>query len=409
MEQSGEIGIYSEVGRLKRVLVHSPGSEIEHITPDLMKKLLFDEIPYLKVAREEHRKFVDVLRENGSEVIELSDAIAEIIKDAALKETFIDSFLQSSMISGKGKMLALKDYLLGIGDALTLVNKMMTGIFNKEIAHSDFLSFGDVFEEDTPFATAPMPNLYFTRDPSSVIGRGRSINCMNHKIRKRESIFTDLLFEHHPAFGKLSSPIYYEKKENASIEGGDILVLSDRVLLIGISERTEPLGIERLAENIFSSDENFDTVLAMKIPNKRAFMHLDTVFTMLDRNSFIIHNEIESSLKVYSIQKKEDGTLAYRDEGKLLKEILERYLGLNEVRLIQCGGGDSIIAPREQWSDGANTLAIAPGELIVYERNYVSNRILEEAGMKLHKIPSSELSRGRGGPRCMSMPLLRER
>ncbi|MDO4772109.1 MAG: arginine deiminase [Bacillota bacterium] len=408
METSCKIGIYSEVGTLKRVLVHTPGKEIENITPDLMQRLLFDEIPYLKIAREEHNAFVNVFQQNGTEVIELTDAIAEIIKDPSIKEDFIDKFIRETLIRGEGKKHAVKDFLLQLSDEKILIEKMITGIFKKEIEVSEILSFADVVNDDYPFITDPMPNLYFTRDPAAVIGKGKSINCMNTAIRKRESLFTDYLFRYHKSFAGHEIPTYYKREETYSIEGGDILVLSDKVILIGISERTDVLAIETFANTLLASDEPFDTILALNIPNKRAFMHLDTVFTMLDRNSFTIHNEIRGTLKIYAI-KKRDGRLVYSEESGSLKEVLQKHLKVDCIRLIKCGGGDSIIAPREQWNDGANTLAIAPGEVIVYERNYVTNTILEDAGIKLHKIPSSELSRGRGGPRCMSMPILRDK
>lgn len=408
METSCKIGIYSEVGTLKRVLVHTPGKEIENITPDLMQRLLFDEIPYLKIAREEHNEFVNVFKQNGTEVIELTDAIAEIIKDPGIKEEFIDSFIRETLIRGEGKKRAVKEFLLQLNDEKILIEKMITGIFKKEIEVSEILSFADVVNDDYPFITDPMPNLYFTRDPAAVIGKGKNINCMNTAIRKRESLFTDYLFRYHKAFAGQNTPTYYKRDETFSIEGGDILVLSDKVILIGISERTDVLAIETFANTLLASDEPFDTILALNIPNKRAFMHLDTVFTMLDRNSFTIHNEIRGTLKIYAIKKQGD-KLVYSEESGSLKEVLQKHLEVDCIRLIKCGGGDSIIAPREQWNDGANTLAIAPGEVIVYERNYVTNTILEDAGIKLHKIPSSELSRGRGGPRCMSMPILREK
>ncbi len=407
MEQS-DIGIYSEVGKLKRVLVHTPGKEIENITPALMKRLLFDEIPYLKIARKEHNEFIKALKSSGAEVIELIDALAEVIKDNKIKEHFIEHFLQESIIKGNGNRNAVKNYLLDLNDEKLIINKLITGVFKKEVVNSEILSFADIVDDDYPFIIDPIPNLYFTRDPATVVGKGKNINCMSTITRRRESIFTDYLFKYHKDFQAGKSPTYYAREEIHPIEGGDILILSDKVILIGISERTDVLGIEKFAENIFNSDEPFETILAVNIPNKRAFMHLDTVLTMLDRNSFSIHNEIIKTLKIYSI-KKENGKIVYNKEDNSLKLVLEKYLEVDKINFIVCGGNDPLIAQREQWNDGANTLAIAPGELIVYERNYVTNQQFEEAGFKLHKVPSSELSRGRGGPRCMSMPILRDK
>ena len=180
------------------------------------------------------------------------------------------------------------------------------------------------------------------------------------------------------------------------------------MLAIGISERTDAASIEKLAKKVFDTNESFKKILALHIPNKRAFMHLDTVFTMVDYDKFTIHPEIEGPLTVYSLTKGENGTIKIEKESKELEQVLAEALGLEKVTLLRCGGGNPIAGAREQWNDGANTLAIAPGEVVVYARNHVTNKLLQEAGIKLHIMPSSELSRGRGGPRCMSMPLWRE-
>jgi arginine deiminase len=202
-------------------------------------------------------------------------------------------------------------------------------------------------------------------------------------------------------------PKWYDRYFDHSIEGGDQLVLSKKVIAIGISQRTNPTAIERFAKEIFNSNQGFETILAFDIPKKRAFMHLDTVFTMVDYDKFTIHPEIEGPLTVYSIRNSENG-LVIEKENNELDKILSKYLNIPEITLIRCGGKKGIDAGREQWNDGSNTLAVSPGEVIVYSRNHVTNKILRDYGIKLHVIPSSELSRGRGGPRCMSMPLYRE-
>ncbi len=291
-----------------------------------------------------------------------------------------------------------------------MINKMMEGIRKNEIRDYKKTSLADMIESNYPFIIDPMPNLYFTRDPFATIGSGISLNHMKTVTRNRETLFSKYIFKYHEMFKNIEIPFWYDREEKASIEGGDQLVLNDKVIAIGISERTEAASIEKLAKKIFSVDETFEVVLAFDIPKKRAFMHLDTVFTMVDYDKFTIHPEIEGPLTVYSIRKGEDPEeLMIEKETMELNEILKKYLELDEVTLIRCGAGNMIDAAREQWNDGSNTLAIAPGEVIVYSRNYVTNRLLEEHGIKLHIMPSSELSRGRGGPRCMSMPLYRER
>ncbi len=404
---SKKLEVYSEVGKLKKVLVHRPGEEIENITPELMTRLLFDDIPFLRVAREEHNYFVKILKENGADPVYLTDLMVDVLKNDEIREQFISQYLDESVIEGDGTYKSVKSYLNEIKDLNLLVSKMISGIYKKELQKAEILSFADIVDELYPFAIDPIPNLYFTRDPAAIVGQGRLVNRMKTQTRRRETMFTDYLFRYHEDFKVSSDKAYYNREDVSSIEGGDVLVLSDKTIAIGISERTEKLAIEKLAKRIFSSSEPFETILAFSLPDKRAFMHLDTVFTMVDKDTFTIHSEIESVLKLYSINKK-DGKIVFKDEGSDLKSVLKTYLYLDDVKLIKCGNGDPVTAAREQWNDGSNTLAIAPGELIVYERNYVTNNILEEAGVKLHKMPSSELSRGRGGPRCMSMPLLRE-
>jgi len=204
---------------------------------------------------------------------------------------------------------------------------------------------------------------------------------------------------------------FYDRDFEYHIEGGDILNLNEKTLAIGISQRTQADAIEKIAKQIFFNSKNteLENILAFNIPNTRAFMHLDTVFTQIDYDKFTIHPGIQGPLQVFKITKgKVEGELNIVEMNAKLEDILAKHLGVDKVTLIQCGGGDKIIADREQWNDGSNTLCIKPGEVVVYSRNYITNKLLVENGIKIHVIPSSELSRGRGGPRCMSMPLIRE-
>jgi arginine deiminase len=253
-----------------------------------------------------------------------------------------------------------------------------------------------------------MPNLYFTRDPYAVIGNGVSLNKMRTLTRRRETIFAKYIFKHHPAVKQHQVPLWYDREDPYAIEGGDELILSEKVIAIGVSQRTDAAAIDLIAKRIFNAGQSFETILAFDIPKMRAFMHLDTVFTMVDYDTFTIHPEIEGPLTVYSIQRGDPGEYIIEKEHMELEAILMKYLQLDKVKLIRCGGKPGIDAGREQWNDGSNTLAIAPGEVIVYARNHVTNHLLESEGIKLHVIQSSELSRGRGGPRCMSMPLYRD-
>ncbi|WP_352407216.1 arginine deiminase [Acetoanaerobium noterae] len=408
MEDKKVLNVYSEIGKLKTVLLHRPGKEIENLTPDLMDRLLFDDIPYLEVARQEHDAFAKILSDNGVEVLYLEDLAAEAIENASVKERFVEEYIKEAGILGEKKKQLVKELLLNCKTNRELVDKMMEGIRKSELPNYNATSLADMADSGYPFVADPMPNLYFTRDPFATIGSGISLNHMRTVTRNRETLFAKYIFENHPRFKDSDIPRWFDRDDSTSLEGGDELVLNKEVLAIGISERTDAASIEKMAKRIFDKDESFKTVLAFHIPNKRAFMHLDTVFTMIDFDKFTIHPEIEGPLTVYAISRGEGNSIKIQKETQELDKVLAKYLEVEKVTLIRCGGGDMIDAAREQWNDGSNTLAIAPGEVVVYSRNHVTNKLLEEAGVKLHIMPSSELSRGRGGPRCMSMPLYRE-
>ena len=258
------------------------------------------------------------------------------------------------------------------------------------------------------FVLDPIPNLYFTRAPFAAIGCGASVHRMYSVTRCRETIYGQYFLQYHPDFaGKV--PLYYSRENPFHIEGGDILNLSAEVLAIGISQRTSPEGIELLAETLFRDDSSaVRRILVLDIPNIRAFMHLDTVFTQLDRDKFSIHPDILNSLRIYELRREDGGRgIGGRERTEPLADVLREALGLERVTLIRCGGKDNIASAREQWNDGANTLCLAPGKVVVYNRNYVTNEILRSHGVEVFDMPSSELARGRGGPRCMSMPLVR--
>lgn len=399
--------VYSEIGPLKKVLVHRPGEEVERLTPELLERLLFDDIPFLEVARQEHDRFAEILQECGAEVYYLEDLMAESLVNDGVRQKFLEQFLDEAGLAHPDRREVLLAYLEQFNDRELIVN-LMAGIRKKELPELETRSLQDRVEVDYPFIIDPMPNLYFTRDPFSAIGRGISLNRMQYETRNRETIFSEYIFKFHPDFEDADIPKWYGRFEDDPLEGGDQLILNSRVLAVGISERSRASAIENFSRRILA-EETFETVLAFKIPSRRAFMHLDTVFTMVDHNKFTIHAEIEGPLKVFSLKLDADNNLIINQEMANLDQILKEYLNLDEVELIRCAGGDPIAGRRDQWNDGSNTLAVAPGEVVVYSRNYVTNKLLEEAGLNLHVMPSSELSRGRGGPRCMSMPLWREK
>ncbi len=404
-----ETGIHntSEIGRLRKVMLHRPGLELENLMPEYLERLLFDDIPYLKDAQREHDAFADCLRQQGVEVVYLADLVVQSLTGREVREDLIRQFLDESGVTDHRSRELLEDYLERMDDR-KMVDAMMAGVRKAQLRGSGG-KLGDYLtnlEDDYPFAVDPMPNLYFTRDPFATIGTGVSIHKMHTPTRNRETLFGKFIFEHHPEYR--NAPRWYDRGETSSLEGGDILVLSPQVLAVGISQRTREDSIDTLAEAVLSYDGTFRKVLAFNIPKTRSFMHLDTVFTMVDRDKFTVHPNILSSITVFVMELDENRKMKIRQEDGRLEDILKEHLHLDKVTLIPCGQGSEIDAAREQWSDGSNTLAIAPGEVVVYSRNYVTNRSLEEAGIRIHTIPSAELSRGRGGPRCMSMPLWRD-
>lgn len=404
------IHIFSEIGELKTVLLKRPGKEIENLTPDIMERLLFDDIPHLPVLQKEHDRFADLLRENGVEVVYLEELTAEAIDAAGIKELFLDRMLERSDIQSETVFTVLKTYLLEM-ETLAMVETLIAGVRKSDIAvESNHLA--DISDsENYPFYLDPMPNLYFTRDPGAAMGNGVTINNMTFEARKRESLFLETCMKYHPRYKDSGIEIWRDHNESTRIEGGDQLVLNSSVLAIGISQRTEAESIEALAHQLFEKNSSFEKIIAIKIPNVRAMMHLDTVFTMIDHDNFTIHPGIlkfDGSIDTYILKKTGEGNTFTITHETDLQKVLKEALKVKELILIQCGGGDDIAAPREQWSDGSNTLAIAPGIVVTYDRNYVTNRLMREQGVKVLEIESSELSRGRGGPRCMSMPLIRK-
>lgn len=272
-------------------------------------------------------------------------------------------------------------------------------------------SLVDLIETEDEFIADPMPNLYFTRDPFASVGEGISLNKMYSVTRNRETIYAEYIFKYHPDY-KDQARLYYDRYNPYHIEGGDVLNINDHVLAIGISQRTTAEAIDQIAKNLFKDPEcKIDTILAFNIPESRAFMHLDTVFTQVDYDKFTYHPGIMGTLQVFEITEGDDPNsdedLTVTEINAPLEEILTKYVG-RKVTLIPCAGGDKVSAEREQWNDGSNTLCIAPGVVVVYDRNNLTNAVLRSYGLKVIEIHGAELSRGRGGPRCMSMPLVRE-
>ena len=401
------INVKSEIGKLKAVLLHRPGKELERLTPQSLDELLFDDIPWLRQMQREHDSFADVLRQRGCRVYYYEDLLEEILEKKEVKKSLLAEALRLSDISS----LRLKDEISAFlmeKSPSELSESLIAGIHKDDFPDSGGAkTLADYIEEEYPFYIDPIPNLYFTRDPGAVIGNGISINSMNTRARNRETMILKYLYNENPLFMKNESRMWYDYSLPNSIEGGDIFVVSESVVLIGCSERTSPKAIEKIAQNLFGGNSGIKEVYAVQIPFARAYMHLDTVFTMLDYDKFTIYPGVEESVSVYRLTPGKSGTLKV-EPMQSLKKALKKALKVPAIEFIQSGGGNEITAAREQWNDSTNTLAIAPGVVITYNRNESSNETLRQRGIEVVEIEGSELVRGRGGPRCMSMPLVRE-
>lgn len=403
-----KINNYSEIAPLKKILLHRPGNEYLNLTPNTLHRLLFDDIPYLKIAQQEHDAFANALRKEGVEVVYLVDLVAEAISTNPLvRKQFIKQFITEGGVTSKRVFDLCYKLLNSIKDNKELVSKCIEGIDDSEIRELSKTSGFYATRDIGKMILDPLPNLYAPRDPFATIGNGVSLHKMYSVTRCRETIFGEYIFKYHPDYK--STKLYYDRYDSYSIEGGDIQVLSDEVIAIGISERTEPDAIATLAKNIFKDKKNnFKYVLAIDIPDERSFMHLDTVMTRVDYKKFAVHSRVMDVSTIYEITFDGSGELKIVELRSGLDKVLEKYLHIDKVELIKCGNGKRIAAEREQWSDGVNFVCVRPGVVIGYDRNFVTNETLKKHGVKVIEIPSCELSRGRGGPHCMSMALIRE-
>ncbi|AYG01059.1 arginine deiminase [Lactococcus allomyrinae] len=405
------INVNSEIGKLKTVLLHRPGAEVENITPDTMNQLLFDDIPFLKIAQKEHDFFAQTLRDNGAETLYIEQLATEVLdKDRAVRDEFLTRILTEAGYRHGRTFDELQEYL-GSMSTKDMVDKIYAGVRKNELdIKRTILSDMAGSDAENLFYLNPLPNAYFTRDPQASMGVGMTINRMTFPARQPESLITEFIMKHHPRFK--DTPIWRDRNHTTRIEGGDELILSKNAVAIGVSERTSSKTIQQLAKELFKNPlSTFDTVLAVEIPHNHAMMHLDTVFTMINHDQFTVFPGIfhgDGSINTFILTPGKNEEEVEIEHLTDLEKALKKVLNLTELDLIECGGGDAIIAPREQWNDGSNTLAISPGEIVTYDRNYVTIGLLKEHGIKVHEILSSELARGRGGARCMSQPLWRE-
>jgi arginine deiminase len=394
------LGSNSEVGTLRVVILHRPGAELQRLTPRNNDALLFDGLPWVAKAQQEHDAFADVLRSRGVEVLLLGDLLTEALASGAARMQGIAAAVDSRRL-GLPLAQELSKYLRTL-EAETLARVLMAGMtFNELPFHEGELSLVRRMHHGGDFVIDPLPNLLFTRDSSFWIGPRVAITSLALPARMRETSLTDLIYAHHPRF--LGVRRAYESR-SAPVEGGDVLLLGPGVVAVGVGERTTPAGAEALARSLFD-DDLAHTVLAVPIAQERAQMHLDTVCTMVDTDAVVMYPNIVDSLSAFTIRKKSDGVTIER--AAPFVEAAAAAMGIEKLRVIDTGL-DPVTAEREQWDDGNNTLALAPGVVVAYERNAETNARLADSGIEVLPIAASELGTGRGGPRCMSCPAARD-
>lgn len=409
MSGNKDIYVGSEIGRLRRIFLHKPGKELQRITIDNKDELLIDEIVWVKRAREDHDRFANLLRENGVEVVYFQDCLADVVEDMGVRADLIDTALglenhDPNLVSG------LREMIMGMS-AAEVAESLVGGITKREAAHyvGKIKSLTFASAHDHAFFIRPLPNLYFQRDPYFFVRNGVVLSAMRFLARQREPLYARYIFKNHPLFKDVRI-IFGEDAGDCHphvIEGGDFLVLNDDCVAIGVSQRSAAGTIQAVGSKL-AKEIGLRKVLAVDIPKERAYMHLDTVFTMVDVDAFTIYPDVHKNMKVWELSFEEDGRLVDIRESGDVFDSLKRSLKRDKIRSIETGGGDPIEASRDQWNDGTNTLAIAPGVVVTYECNTESNRCLRENGITVYEISGSELGKGRGGPRCMSMPLMRE-